>query len=103
PIGDKTVNEGINLTFTATATDADAGQTLTFSLGTNAPTGATLDPSTGLFSWTPTEEQGPSVVPITIRVFDTGLPACADSETINVTVNEVGGGNNCPELALIGN
>ena len=32
PIGDKTVTAGQLLTFTATATDADAGQTLTFSL-----------------------------------------------------------------------
>jgi hypothetical protein len=103
PIGDKTVNEGIMLTFTATATDPDAGQTLTFSLGEGAPTGVTLDSNSGLFNWTPTEEQGPGVFPITVRVFDTGQPACADSETINVTVNEVGEGNQCPVLTLIGN
>ncbi|HET9252784.1 MAG TPA: putative Ig domain-containing protein [Candidatus Eisenbacteria bacterium] len=102
PIGDRTVNEGVPLTFTATATDSDVGQTLTFSLSTNAPAGATLDPSTGLFNWTPSEEQSPGVVPITIRVFDTGQPACADSETFNVTVNEVGD-NACPVLATIGN
>ena len=74
PIGDRTVNESVLLTFTATATDTDIGQTLTYSLSTNAPTGATLDPSTGLFNWTPTEDQSPGVYPITIRVFDTGEP-----------------------------
>ncbi|HEU5312018.1 MAG TPA: Ig domain-containing protein, partial [Candidatus Eisenbacteria bacterium] len=102
PIGDRTVNEGVELTFTAVATDTDVGQTLTYSLSTNAPAGATINSSTGLFSWTPTEEQSPGVYPVTVRVFDTGQPACADSETINVTVNEVGD-NACPELALIGN
>jgi hypothetical protein len=32
-------------------------QTLTFSL-VGAPTGATIDGTTGAFSWTPTEAQG---------------------------------------------
>ena len=99
PIGDRTVNESVLLTFTATATDTDIGQTLTYSLSTNAPTGATLDPSTGLFNWTPTEDQSPGVYPITIRVFDTGSRV-RGLETINVTVNEVGD-NICPELAQI--
>ena len=49
---------GSAITFTATATDPDAGQTLTFSL-TGAPAGATIDSSTGAFSWTPTTA-GPS-------------------------------------------
>ena len=57
-IGNKSVNEGSLLTFTATATDADAGQTRTFSLDAGAPTGATINATTGVFSWTPTESQG---------------------------------------------
>ena len=102
PIGNKTANEGVLLTFTVTATDADAGQTLTFAMSEGAPTGATFDPNTGIFNWTPTEDQSPSVVPVTLRVTDNGEPACADSETIEITVNEVGA-NTCPELAAIGN
>jgi hypothetical protein len=53
------VTEGQLLTFTATATDADAGQTLTFSLINLIPTGAAIDPSTGVFTWTPTLDQDP--------------------------------------------
>ena len=48
--GNKTVNEFATLAFTVTATDPDAGQTLTFSLTLGAPpaTGATINSSTGL-------------------------------------------------------
>ena len=50
--GAQTVNEGQTLTFTLTATDVDAGQTITFS-SSNLPQGATLNPATGAFSWKP--------------------------------------------------
>src|SRR5439155_677078 len=100
PIGNKTVNELSALTFTATASDPDAGQTLTFSLDAGAPAGATIGASSGAFSWTPTEAQGPASTPITVRVTDNGSPALSDFETITVTVNEV---NSAPVLAAIGN
>ena len=38
------------------ATDPDAGDTLTYSL-TTAPTGMTINATTGLISWTPTKAQ----------------------------------------------
>jgi VCBS repeat-containing protein len=98
-IGNKTVNEGSLLSFTATATDPNAGQTLTFSL-TGAPAGAAINPSTGAFTWTPTESQGPGSFPVTVRVTDNGSPAMSDTEAITVTVNEV---NVAPVLAPIGN
>ena len=74
-IGDKTVDEGALLSFTATATDADLpANTLTFSLDAGAPAGASIDPATGLFTWTPSEAQGPGVYPVTVRVTDNGTP-----------------------------
>jgi hypothetical protein len=102
PIGNQTVNELTLLTFTAVATDADAGQTLTFSLDPGFPTGAAIDPSTGVFTWTPTEDQGPGDHTVAVRVTDNADPTCSDFETITVTVNEVGGENACPVLAPIG-
>jgi flagellin-like protein len=96
-IGDKAVNELAELSFTATATDSDIpAQTLTFSLGGGAPTGASIDPSTGVFTWTPAEAQGPDAPSITIIVSD-GI--AQDSETITVTVDEV---NVAPVLGTIG-
>ncbi len=99
-IGAKSVDEGALLSFTATATDADLpANTLAYSLDAGAPTGASINPSTGLFTWTPTEAQGPGVYPVTVRVTDNGGPSLSDYETIQITVAEV---NQAPVLAALG-
>jgi hypothetical protein len=51
PVGNKTVAKHQTLTFTLSATDVD-GDALTF-YATGLPPGATLHPSTGAFSWSP--------------------------------------------------
>jgi hypothetical protein len=87
-IGPRTIDEGSELTFTATATDADIpANSLTFSLATGAPAGASINSSTGQFTWTP--PNGPTTASITVRVTDNGTPAMSDYETILVTVNNV--------------
>ena len=97
PIGDKSVDEGVLLSFTASATDADLPpNSLTFSLDAGAPAGASIDPATGLFAWTPGEAQGPGVYPVTVRVTDNGTPPLDDYETIQITVVEV----NLPPVAV---
>ncbi len=84
----KTVNEGVLLSFTVSATDADLpAETLTYSL-INAPAGAAINPATGLFSWTPTEAQGPGTYSFTAKVTDGVLTT---SQAVSVTVNEVNG------------
>ena len=102
PIGNKSVNELVALTFTAFATDSDLPkQTLTFTLGAGAPAGAAIT-SAGVFAWTPTEAQGPGTYPITVTVSDGN--GGTDSETITVTVAEVTEPvNSAPVLAPIGN
>ena len=95
PVGDRGINEGSLLDFIVTASDPDPGP-LTFSLGAGAPAGATIDPATGRFTWTPTEAQGPGVHTVTLIVTDSGAPPQSDSETIRITVNEV---NEPPDLA----
>ena len=80
-----TINELVSYTFTATASDVD-GDTLTFSLS-GAPAGATIDSSTGAFSWTPTEAQGPGVYPFSVVVSDGN--GGSNTESITITVNEV--------------
>lgn len=97
PIADLAIDEEKPLAFTATASDADAGQTLTFSLS-GAPSEASIDQSTGVFSWTPTESQGPDVFTMTITVTDNGTPVLSDSETFHVTVREV---NKAPVLGAV--
>jgi len=90
PIGDQVIDEQTELTFTATATDADLpANGLTFSLDPNAPSSASIDPTTGMFSWTPTEADGPGTFDISVLVTDDGSPALDDFEVITITVNEV--------------
>ena len=101
-ITNRTVNEGELLTFTASATDPDLpAQTLTFSLDTNsAPAGASIDPVTGVFTWTPSEFQGPDTHYIRVVVTDNGTPAKYADAGFLVTVQEV---NRPPELNPIAN
>jgi hypothetical protein len=94
-IGNKAVNEMALLTFTATATDIDLPvQTLAFSL-VGAPAGASIT-AAGVFTWTPSEAQGPGDYVLDVVVSDGSL---TDSETISVHVNEV---NMAPVLDPIG-
>ena len=90
-IGSKSVNELSLLSFTASATDDGLPSgTLTYSLaaGTSGavPSGAAINSSTGAFTWTPTEAQGPGSYTFDVCVSDGSLSDC---ETITVTVAEV--------------
>ena len=88
-LGNQSVDEGVLLTFAAIANDVDTpADTLTFSLDAGAPTGAAIDPSSGVFMWTPTEAQGPGTFDVTVRVTDDGTPNLNDFETITITVND---------------
>jgi hypothetical protein len=86
-IANQTNFETVTLTFTEPATDAN-GDTLTFSLDPGAPGNATIDSATGVFTWTPTEAQGPATSNITVRVTDNGSPPLSDTKTFSVTVLE---------------
>jgi len=84
-IGNKSVTEKQLLSFTASVTDSSL-KDLVFTLDKNPPTGATIDSKTGVFSWTPTEAQGPGAYLFDIVVSKGPLE---DRETITVTVNTV--------------
>jgi predicted outer membrane repeat protein len=62
------------------------------------PEGATLDPATGRFTWTPSEAQGPGSYTVTFTATDDGVPPLSASETVTITVTEV---NAAPELAVV--
>src|SRR5207247_750570 len=75
PIGNQSVDEGALLHLSTSATDADLpANALSFSLDAGAPAGAAIDATTGVFSWTPAEAQGPADYPVTCRVTDSGKP-----------------------------
>jgi hypothetical protein len=85
PIADRTVTAGSTLTFTATAIDPDFNESLTFSLDPGAPNGASIDPKTGVFTWTP--PGGPLTAQVTVRVTDNGSPNLSDTATFTIAVN----------------
>lgn len=79
------INEGESLSFAASANDPDLGQSLTFSLD-GAPAAASIDPDTGVFSWTTTEADGPDTFVFNVQVTD-GFAVTA--RTVTVMVHEV--------------
>ena len=100
PIGNKTVDEETAMSFTAAASDSDLpANGLTYSL-INAPAGASINPATGVFTWTPTEAQGAGTYAISVRVTDNGSPALFAEETVTITVNEI---NVAPKFNAVGN
>jgi hypothetical protein len=84
PIPAQTVEEDSVLSFTAKATDADAGDTLTYSLS-GAPAGAAIDLKTGVFKWTPAKGQA-GTYSFSVVVTDSGSPRLSDAEVVSVTV-----------------
>ena len=97
-ISNYTIFEGETLTFTNIAADADLPpQLLTYSLG-QSPTNATIDPTNGIFTWTPAEAQGPGTNLIEVLVADDGNPSLTAAQTFTVVVLET---NSPPVLASV--
>ena len=81
-IGDKSVAENAQLTFTVAAVDSDADQ-LTLS-ASNVPAGAGFDPPSGTFTWTPDYTQSGQHL-VTFNVDDGYGGSDSEQITVNVT------------------
>lgn len=97
-IGDRTAAEGTLSTFTAAAADPE-GDPIVFSLfpQSRVPAGASIDPDSGVFTWTPGESQGPGSYTFKVIAND-DQPGQGDQQTVTVTVEEV---NQAPEVGAI--
>jgi parallel beta-helix repeat protein len=96
-VANQTVSEGQPLVFVASATD---GGSVTYSLASGAPAGASIHPVTGEFTWTPTEAQGPGQFTISVIATDGGSPSMNDLHAFTVSVVEV---NAAPVIDAISN
>jgi hypothetical protein len=86
----RNVPEGGLILITNTAIDSDTpAQRLTFSLEPGTPTNAVINPTNGVFSWVPTEAQGPGNYSIGVRVTDDGTPPLSDMKALSIYVSEV--------------
>ncbi len=76
-LGTLTGPEESLITCTAIATDPDTGDEITYTLvdgGGWVPPGAAIDPTSGVFTWIPSEEKGPGSYTFAVRATDlTGL------------------------------
>jgi len=93
-IDSQQVSELQLLTFIVSATDPD-GNKITYSAA-NLPTGATLDPGTGSFYWTPAYDQGGNYT-VTFLATDDGTPPRTATLDVNITVGNV---NRPPEITF---
>ena len=85
PLANKTINQGAPLAFKVIATDPDIpAQTLTYSLIGSAPSGAAIDPVTGLFTWP--VAQTLSTNQIAVRATDNGSPPLSATQTFAINV-----------------
>jgi hypothetical protein len=77
------------LTVTNDATDANAGQTLTYAL-ISPPAGVNLDTNTGVITWTPSLAlAGTTTNTLTTVVTDNGTPALSATNVLTVWVNPI--------------
>ena len=75
------------LVYTNVATDPNQPTNrLTYSLEAGAPANASVNPTNGIFRWTPTRDQGPGTNVITVLVTDDGRPALSDAQAFRVAV-----------------
>ena len=86
PLPDRAIFLGQTLSFMASATDPDSGETLSYALDAGFPAGAAIDPTSGLFHWTPSAAQAPSTNQITVTVTDNGAPNLSDRKSFSVVV-----------------
>jgi hypothetical protein len=87
PIGSQTVNVGQTVAFTANATDTNQPpQTQTFALLVGA-TNATLNSSSGAFSFRPLVTQANSSNHFALKVSDNGTPSLSATQSFAVVVN----------------
>jgi glucuronoarabinoxylan endo-1,4-beta-xylanase len=89
-VANQTVNPGVTLLVTNAASDLDLPvQLLTFSAGNTFPANATINSSSGVFSWRPLVSQANTTNSIQIKVTDSGQPNLSATNSFKVIVNPI--------------
>src|SRR5208283_2618245 len=72
------------------AQDSAEGRTLTYSLAPGFPSGAAIDPATGVFTWTVPATEPPGSYPVTVNVTDDASPPLTASTSFTIHVQAPG-------------
>ena len=87
-VSDQTILAGQTLLVTNLASDPNVPPLpLTFSLS-NPPAGASINATSGVFSWRPAIAQSPSTQSVSVAVSDNELPPLTATQSFSVTVNQ---------------
>lgn len=79
---------GNEFTTTASASDEDSEDMLTFSLGGGAPEGLVVDSETGQLKWTPPRTFAPGKYDVEVKVTDSGSEPQSSTATISLDVQD---------------
>ena len=89
PVAASSVAEGSSWSWALIASDPDLpANGLTFRL-VSGPSGASVEPKTGVLNWTPSETDGGSSMELVAEVTDDGQPPLATQTTFRLAVTEV--------------
>jgi parallel beta-helix repeat protein len=97
PVSNRTIPEGVPASITLVAGDPEQG-TLAYQLTGTIPAGASINSTTGVFNWTPSESQGPGAYTISVRAADNGTPLLFTTTSFTIAVEEV---NATPSLDTV--
>ena len=86
PIADRSVHAGGTLAIACPASESDALQTLTFTFAASSVGGASIDATTGEFTWATTAADAGTTNSVTITVTDDGTPALSDEKNFLIRV-----------------
>lgn len=98
-IPDQRPGGGETVSFSATATDADSGDVLSYWLADGidpVPGGATINEATGKFTWKPADDQHGATYRINVGVSDSGSPRLSDTQLVTITVPRI---NEAPSVS----
>ena len=85
-VRDRYVKAGTLITF-PTGMDTDwPVNNLAFTMNVGTAQGATIDPVSGIFSWTPTDAQAPTTNYVTVHVTDDGIPPLSSTAIYTIHV-----------------
>ncbi len=86
-IANRTVHAGSWVVISNAASDSDLpANTLTFSLAPGGPPGASVQPTSGLFTWLTSDADANTTHNFSITVTDNGSPALSDSRLFDISV-----------------